>query len=151
MDGLYALRLRYEIPFMYATAADKHIERPGPFDFDVREWWSSLHRLAVERGKSVVRYQESFLREATIGFPTTRLSYRVLECLLDQEVSAQARMVDGHRYDFAYRVTLEGEEARTADLVAILRQQVYGTALCWTFSPFTASVVTKVFKTERLR
>jgi hypothetical protein len=109
-DDLFALR--YALPGMTAGPIDKYTERSGPFDKALYHLFIDMHQVLVEHGKSLEEpSSRPFSSYAYSGFHHPPIAYRVLNCLVEQEVDIAYIDTRGSPYDLLYRISFIGRFA----------------------------------------
>lgn len=134
--------IEYTVPAFIASPADKYVERKGPFEHEIDCLSRKMDEIVLEQGKPIEEKLSPFMNEGEIGLLHWNKSYRILNCLLEQDVrSANAHIPSSiHQYQLLYTLSVMGRERPVNNLVEILHDEHFSP------DPFHNKVINPVIR-----
>ncbi|MGV8171976.1 MAG: hypothetical protein ACP5OA_04755 [Candidatus Woesearchaeota archaeon] len=132
--------IEYYVPGFIASPADKYMERKGPFARDIDRLSRYMEEIVIEQGKPVVEKLDPYINDGVIGCLHWNKSYKILNCLLEQDVRSTNISINASRYQLLYKLSIAGRERPVNNLVQILQDE------WWNVNPFTNKLMNPIIK-----
>jgi len=134
--------IEYTIPAFIASPADKYMERKGPFEHEIDCLSRKMDEILLEQGKPIEEKLSPFMNEGVIGLLHWNKSYRILNCILEQNVRSTNTHINGQRYEYElfYKLSIIGHERPVNNLVEILKSEHFNP------DPFSNKLINPVIR-----
>jgi len=125
----------YIVPAFIASPADKYMERKGPFQKDIQRLSKDMDEIILEQGRLVNEKIDPIINDGIIGLLHWNKSYRMLNCIIEQNVQSANTRLYGQRYELFYKLSIMGRERPLNNIFKVLSEEY------WNPNPFTNKLV----------